>query len=60
MDNLSQKQKEHQIKYYMDTVKYLPTIKETYDWKQVSAFESMLKKYREPIQFVTLSSNHQK
>ena len=57
MDNLSQKQKEQLKKYAEDTVKYLPTIKEVIEWKCENLFEEMLKKNREPISFITLSTN---
>lgn len=55
MENLSLKQKEQQERYMMDMVSLIPTIKEVFDWKQEKSFEDMVKKYREPIQFITLN-----
>ena len=54
MDNLSIKQKEHQIKYAMDTVKIIATIKDVIDLKDEIKFEDTIKKYREPISFISL------
>ena len=54
MDNLSQKQKEQLELYY---IKVVPTIKEVIEWKSENLFEDMLKKHRELISFITLSTN---